>query len=96
MRCFDRQGAPISIDEWSRLNRDFDYRVVIQDGEVSTVWLGLDHQYGDGPPLIFESLTYDAAGNEVMWRYSTEEQAREGHQRLLDLRGLVVPIEVRP
>jgi hypothetical protein len=25
---------------------------------LSTVWLGLDHQYGDGPPLIFETMLF--------------------------------------
>jgi hypothetical protein len=31
---------------------------------VSTVWLGLDHSFGDdGPPLIFESMAFAASVN---------------------------------
>ena len=25
---------------------------------VSTVFLGIDHQWGDGPPLLFETMVY--------------------------------------
>lgn len=34
----------------------------IQNGDkkywVSTVFLGLDHQYGEGPPLVFETMVF--------------------------------------
>jgi hypothetical protein len=51
---------------------------------VSTVWLGLDHGWGDGPPLIFESMIFFQDGphpwvDEEMDRYSTEAQALVGH-----------------
>ncbi|SPA03543.1 protein of unknown function (plasmid) [Cupriavidus taiwanensis] len=29
---------------------------------ISTVFLGLDHQWADGPPLIFETMVYEQAG----------------------------------
>ena len=50
---------------------------------VSTVWLGLDHGWGDGPPLIFETMIFchghKCSLDEEQWRYSTEVQAVEGH-----------------
>lgn len=55
---------------------------------VSTVWLGLDHQYGDGPPLIFESMTFDDGddGDGVLqWRYGTWEEAEAGHREMVRL-----------
>ena len=53
---------------------------------VSTVWLGIDHQFGNGPPLIFETMTFrgtHALGDQE--RYSTEAQAIEGHRRMVEL-----------
>ena len=50
---------------------------------ISTVFMGLDHQYGDGPPLIFETMVFP---NE-WWtdyhlsRYSTEAEVLVGHRR---------------
>jgi hypothetical protein len=56
---------------------------------VSTVWLGLNHNYGDGPPLIFETMVFPTGSysEEYCQRYSTKEQAKEGHDRVVaDLR----------
>jgi hypothetical protein len=48
--------------------------------EVSTVFLGIDHQYGGGPPLLFETMAFGLPDDdEICERYSTEQQAREGH-----------------
>lgn len=55
---------------------------------VSTVWLGLDHRFGNGDPLIFETMAFpcDADGMVTSWgdvesdRYSTEDEARAGHE----------------
>lgn len=57
---FDKAGRPIPLMKWAELFENREYRLVQQevlpDGRwVSTVWLGLNHQYGDGPPLIFEN-----------------------------------------
>ena len=46
---------------------------------ISTVWLGLDHQYGDGPPLIFETMQFGGEADQEMARYSTLEEAHAGH-----------------
>lgn len=53
---------------------------------VSTVFLGLDHQYGDGPPLVFETMIFASKDGEITdwcerWgdRYSTIDGARAGH-----------------
>lgn len=49
---------------------------------VSTVFLGLDHQFMEGPPLIFESMIFPS-NNTVetgCWRYSTEDEALAGHR----------------
>jgi hypothetical protein len=59
---------------------------VIGDVRVSTVFLGLDHKFGsDGPPLIFETMIFGGEHDGYQERYSTWEQAEEGHKRALAL-----------
>lgn len=55
---------------------------------VSTVWLGFDHQFGKGRPLIFESMVFMHTGKHLgkdldQKRYSTEAEAIEGHKKLV-------------
>jgi hypothetical protein len=55
----------------------------IGDFRVSTVFLGLDHQYGDGPPLLFETMVFSRdGGGEEQERCSTWDQAVAMHDRL--------------
>lgn len=78
---FDKNGKPIDLIEWARLIEDKDYKVIKQEtlpnGKwVSTIWLGLNHVFDDGPPLIFETMVFPAKGDyrgEDMERYSTLE-----------------------
>ena len=57
---------------------------------VSTVFLGIDHSFGYGPPLWFETMVFRQMDNERLHgdvdqcRYSTLAQARAGHQRALE------------
>jgi len=54
------------------------------DGKwVSTVFLGLDHQYGDGPPLVFETMVFHDGDGREEWRYSTWDEAVTGHQAIV-------------
>ena len=59
---------------------------------VSTVDLGLDHSFGFGEPLYYETMIFDEncnlKGSEFDWfqkRYSTEEEARIGHKAIVKL-----------
>ena len=61
---YDWSGNPITQDEWTSLfSQD---RTVGNDmflcpsGEatISTVYLGLDHSFGNGPPLFFETMIF--------------------------------------
>lgn len=66
--------------------------------EVSTVWLGLDHNFGGGRPLIFETMVFVPSDKKInlllreikinreefdMARYSTLEEARLGHKMMV-------------
>ena len=104
MDWLDKEGNPISTEEWSRLKDDEEYHRVGLDQVgpymVSTVWIGLDHQFMEGgPPLIFETMVFtttawNADRNEEdheglldldCVRYSTEHEARRGHQDMVTL-----------
>ena len=84
---YDRQGNPIDMYRAAELRSDPNYKVVAVgritgpeiDIAISTVWLGLDHNWGDGPPLIFETLIFGGTLDGAMWRYPTEQAALEGH-----------------
>lgn len=88
---YDKRGRPLpDVMAWSSLFQDRNYQrvgaTIIGHGPckrwVSTVWLGLNHSFYDGPPLIFETMIFPRKKGdhiEVQWRYSTEAQAIIGH-----------------
>ena len=91
---YDRQGHPLTLEEWAALlddapNREALTRVArtaVGDAWVSTVWLGIDHSFGDGQaPLIFETMVFGGPLDQETWRYATEEQARAGHEHAVTL-----------
>lgn len=50
--------------------------------DVSTVFLGLDHRHmGEGPPLLFETMIFGGKHDQYCDRYSTYDEAIEGHKR---------------
>lgn len=64
---------------------------------VSTVLLVLDHQWGDGPPIIFETMVFGGRWDQEMDRYSTEAQALAGHWAMVhrvSYRGLLRTFDV--
>lgn len=56
----------------------------IGTARVSTVFLGLDHSFGDGPPLLFETMVFGGKMDGETWRYETWEQAAAGHKAVID------------
>lgn len=83
---YDRQGRPITMEQWAELREDHLHVAETWVGQlwVSTVWLGMDHGWGDGPPLIFETMVFArrvSYSEFLCFRYSTEAAALVGHQR---------------
>ena len=96
MIWYNKEGKPMDNDDsyclLERMLGDISYKrvdeTILKDGKrVSTVWLGLDHNYGSkGPPLIFETMVFppDGAYMELdMDRYSTLEEAQAGHNEMV-------------
>lgn len=105
---FDRRGEPVTLRRWSELQRDRRYRTVVVTASrgllVSTVWLGIDHGMGLGPPIIFETMIFPdptgpTLGDELYCaRYATEAAAKIGHAiavGLVDSLRAIVPDDVR-
>lgn len=92
---YDRDGKPIDMKGWAYLHATDEYRRVAEDTIgpywISTVWLGIDHSWGESNPLIFETMVFPVADGERdmleidMERYSTEEEAIAGHARFVTL-----------
>ena len=63
-------------------------KTTVNDSTVSTVFISLDHSFGDGPPLLFETLVFGGPLDDECERYSTKAEAEEGHtkwvQRVLE------------
>jgi len=87
----DNNAVKCSLQEWADLYENTDgrdRRLVGHDHYdnkmISTVFLGLDHNYFGGEPLIFETMIFDEAGEDgYMERYSTWVEAKEGHNRAI-------------
>jgi hypothetical protein len=81
-------------DPWSVAVTDFD-----GGAHLSTVFLGMNHNYFGGPPILFETMLF---GSEVhvgqlfgggveyhedlgQWRYCTWDEAAAGHEAIAGL-----------
>jgi hypothetical protein len=49
---------------------------------VSTVFLGLDLQWSNGPPMIFETMVFGGEHDEHQDRCSTWDEAEAMHKRV--------------
>lgn len=52
---------------------------------VSTVFLGIDHIFGDDPPILFETLVFGGTHDGEIVRCETWEQAEAQHLRMVNL-----------
>jgi hypothetical protein len=56
----------------------------IGKSRVSTVFLGLDHRFGEGKPLLFETMVFGGDGDGAQDRCTTWEEAEAMHARMVD------------
>lgn len=52
--------------------------------EVSTIFLGMDHAWR-GPPMLFETMVFDDYEDHLQWRWSTWDEAMQGHHSVCAL-----------
>jgi hypothetical protein len=90
-----RDHIPVEVEDplvWAQFFEDMENRRVaetlIGSARISTVFLGLDHNFGgEGPPLLFESMIFEGPEdlNEREVRYATWDEATAGHQELVQI-----------
>jgi len=63
-------------------------KTCVGNAEVSTVFLSLDHSFGNGPPMLYETMIFNSEDNEFgsyLERYSTRAEAEAGHTRIVNM-----------
>jgi hypothetical protein len=61
-------------------NRIVDYTEIVEGTHVSTIFLGIDHRHwGNGPPILFETMIFGGPLTEHQWRYASWDDAQAGH-----------------
>ncbi len=86
----DKSVTPVpSVIEWANWFEIADRQVARTkipklNAGVSTVFLGVDHQWGVGPPILFETMIFGGGLDGYQERYSTWDEAVEGHARAVD------------
>jgi hypothetical protein len=75
--------------KWARknihTNRRIDLTVVPPDIEVSTVFLGINHDFRYRTPVLFETMIFGGEYDRMQWRYTTIKKARQGHRNAVAL-----------
>lgn len=51
---------------------------------VSTVFLGIDHNFFAGPPILFETMVFGGPCDGDMERYTTWDEAETGHAAMVE------------
>ena len=71
--------------EWFEKSEDRHVaREKIGDAEISTVFLGLDHSFGQGPPLLFETMVFGGALDQEQDRCTTWKEAEAMHAMMCE------------
>ena len=83
---------PVGVDDiitWGKWFETADRHVaktaINDEINVSTVFLGLDHSFGGGPPLLFETMIFGGEHDQYQDRYETWAQAEIGHEKAVVL-----------
>lgn len=78
-----------SLEAWAHWFETADRHVakttISDEVKVSTVFLGLDHSFGSGPPLLFETMIFGGEHDQYTDRYETWGQAAAGHGKAVNL-----------
>lgn len=88
----DAENNPVPCDDlmaWAEWFGDTDKRTIakteINGCTVSTVFLGVDHQFGEGPPVLWESMVFSGGlyGDGEQRRYTSHADALAGHHEIV-------------
>ena len=84
----NRKAVPCDLHTWGRMMADIGSRRVaettIGETRISTVFLGLDHSFGHGRPLLFETMVFGGPHDGRQERYATRADAAVGHGQMIE------------
>lgn len=78
--------ATDDVVAWGKMLESSDRIVAkthVDDAEVSTVFLGLDHSFGGSVPLLFETMVFGGPLDQECERYATWVEAEAGHASMV-------------
>lgn len=82
----DEQNNPVEEDDiykWGKFFESEKRQIAldrVRDALISTVFLGLDHNFlSEGPPILFETMIVGGKFDGEQHRYSTYDDAKAGH-----------------
>lgn len=84
----DKEGNVIKVDYYIDFNKRWFLKTKMTksniDIEISTVFLGINHNWIDGKlPILFETMIFGLLGHELQWRYATQKEAIGNHEKLV-------------
>lgn len=85
----DDQGNPVpepDVLKWGRFFEKMQRHVAlteIQGARISTVFLGVDHSFGGGPPVLWETMVFGGKFDSEQERYSSLADAKRGHDAMV-------------
>lgn len=87
----DENGEPKNIPDlmewgkWMQANKRHVADEKIRGSRVSTVFLALDHNWGDGDPVLWETMVFDGDLDGEMDRCSGgRKDAEEMHKKMVE------------
>lgn len=78
----------VNLVKWAEWFEGGNRRVVLTavgSCEISTVFLGLDHNWMGGAPILFETMVFGGEHDGYQRRYLTWEEAEEGHRQVVEM-----------
>ena len=84
----DNHAVEVDMMTWAMWledgNRRVGYTEITSQVTVSTVFVGLDHRFfGNGPPILFETLVFGSPLDGDGARYSSYDDAEVGHRMMV-------------
>lgn len=85
----DHKTVPCDMMEWAASFKDHEHWIVGKDTIdgvlISTVFLGMDHNWGGGYPLLFETMIFGGERDQYQERCSTWDEAVKMHEAAVRL-----------
>lgn len=85
-------GTPVeepNLERWAHWMADPHARRVawteVGEWSVSTIFLGSDHAFGNGLPVLWETMVFGPEPwNDVQWQYTSREAALAEHDQIAE------------